>query len=83
MNKQESHGDFSPNVIGPNNRVNKNIKLSFGIKTRYTLLGFIIGIASSYVGSYLYENYNIVKTPAKSKQEVVSDNQYFIGDSLK
>ena len=86
MNIQKSKGDFAPNTIGSNNQINqnsKNIKTSFGCKARYTLLGFILGIASSYLGSYLYDNYKIVKSPNISQQEIVEDAQKVLEDSIK
>lgn len=69
MNFQQSHGDYSPNINGNNNKTNQNtsnIKVCFACKARYTLLGFLFGVATSYVGSYLYDNY---------KKEKVSKNQ--------
>ena len=52
MNIQQSNGDFSPNINGNNNRTN-NFKVGFACKARYTFLGFILGIATSYLRSCL------------------------------
>ncbi len=86
MNFQQSQGDFSPNILGDNNQTNpnsKNIKVSFGCKARYTFLGFLIGIATSYAGSYLYDNYKIDKVSDKTETEIPVTNQLAPSDSIK
>jgi len=84
MNFQQSRGEFSPNVNGNNNQTNHNsanIKLSLGSKARYTLFGFLIGIATSYIGSYLYDNYKIEKTTNIQSEQIVTNNT-IQGDSI-
>ena len=85
MNFQQSHGDYSPNINGNDNQANqniKNIKVSFS-KARYTFLGFLIGVAMSYVGSYLYDNYKIDKVSDNVKTEIPMANQLAPSDSIK
>ena len=82
---QQSHGDFSPNINGSNNQTNQNcnnIKTGSGCKVRYTLLGFLIGVATSYVGSYLYDNYKIEKIFGKNQIENSITNQSKQIDSI-
>ena len=55
MNIQQSNGDYSPNINGNNNRTN-NFKVGFAYKARYTVLGFFLGVVTSFLGSYLYDN---------------------------
>lgn len=72
MNFQQSRGDYSPNINGDNNQTNQdsnNTKISLACKARYTLLGFLIGVAASYVGSCLYDNYKIEKVAEKNLME--------------
>jgi len=86
MNFQQSHGDFSPNINGNNNQTNQNtsnFKVSFACKARYTILGFFIGVATSYVGSYLYDNYKIDKVSDKIETEISVTNQLAPNDSVK
>lgn len=86
MNFQQSHGDNSPNINGNNNQTNQNtssIKISFACKVRYTFIGFLIGVATSYVGSYLYDNYKIDRVSEKSKTENSVTNQLIRNDSIK
>lgn len=85
MNFQQSKGDFSPNINGDNNQTNQNIsnfKVSFICKARYTLLGFLIGVATSYVGSYLYDNYKIDKVSENNQIEQPITNQSMPTDSI-
>ncbi len=86
INFQHSHGEFSPNIKGDNNQTNQNsdnIKACFGYKVRFTFLGFLIGVATSYVGSYLYDNYKINKIPDKDKTESPVTNLLAPVDSIK
>lgn len=81
MNFQQSHGDFSSNINGDNNQT--NLKVSLACKARYTFIGFLIGVATSYIGSYLYDNYKIDKVSDKIKTEIPVTNQLSPSDSIK
>lgn len=85
MNFQQSKGDHSPNINGDNNQTKQNssnIKVSLTCKARYTLLGFLIGVVTSYVGSYLYDNYKIEKVSEKNQIEQPITNQSILTDSI-
>lgn len=72
MNFQQSKGDYSPNICGDNNSTNhniNNIKVDFAVKARYTFIGFLLGVATSYFASYLYDNYKITIMSEKNKTE--------------
>ena len=86
MNFQQSHGDYSPNINGNNNQTNQNtsnLKVSFACKARYTFWGFLIGILTSYFGSYLYDCYKIDKVSEKIRTEIPVTNQLTPNDSVK
>lgn len=80
MNIQQSNGDFSPNINGNNNRTN-NFKVGFACKARYTFLGFILGIATSFLGSCLFDYYKNEKTSIGTKTENSVNNHSNPNDS--
>lgn len=53
MNNQTSFGNGSPNIIGDHNKVNS--KISRTQKIVYGGGGFIMGVITSLVGSWLYK----------------------------
>lgn len=85
MNFQQSKGDFSPNINGDNNRTNQkcnNITISLASKVRYTFVGFLLGVATSFLGSYLYDNYKSINTSSDINMENPVDNQLIPNDSI-
>lgn len=82
INYQQSNGDHSPNINGNNNRTN-NVKVSCACKARYTFLGFILGVVTSFLGSYLYDYYKNEKTSIVTNTEIPVNNQLFPNDSIK
>jgi hypothetical protein len=78
MNFQKSHGDFSPNVKGDNNQIgNNSANIKFGIKQKmqYTFLGFLIGVFTSFWGSYFYDNFKKATSVEKCNTETyIVDN---------
>lgn len=85
MNFQQSYGEFSPNINGDNNQTNQNIgivKVGFAYKVRYTFIGFIIGVATSFIGSYLYDSIKNVKFE-NIQTEVPAETQNIKPDSIK
>lgn len=50
--QQQTGGDSSPIINGNENHVNQKIN-----KAGWTLLGFILGVATSFIGSFLYDKY--------------------------
>lgn len=84
MNFQQSHGHYSPNINGNDNKIGSNtsnVRISLSDKARYTLLGFLLGIATSYLGSYLYENCKLANIFGDSQTERTVTNQSTPEDS--
>lgn len=85
MNIQQANGDFSSINNGNNNRTNQNCNnftVSFVTKARYTFIGFLLGVATSFLGSYLYDNYRNVKPSSDIKIERPVNNQLIPNDSI-
>lgn len=78
MGIQESRGDFSPNINGSNNQTNTgntNVKIRLMDKVRYSIIGFVIGVATSFIGSYLYDWYKSKSETKENAIEVPLDNK--------